>query len=425
MNTKRSDEVTANIGIVGMGSMGKGLLYQSHITPGVNCLAVSDLDIQRCTDTLEWLGLPFRVVSDSDGLQKAVAQGLVAVCEDGRWIAEAEEIEVLIEASSSIGTAGERAMTALDHHKHVVLMNSEIDLIFGPVLSETAAGKGVVCTSCDGDQYGVLKHLIDDILLWGFELVMAGNIKGFLDRRANPTTIIPEADKRNLDYRMCASYTDGTKLNIEMAIIANACGLGTRTPGMFGPAMDNVREVFDHFDFDRFWNDRTPFVDYILGAEPGGGVFVIGRCDNAYQKSMLSYYKMGSGPYYLFYRPYHLCHIEAMSTVFRAVSRDCFLRPCHGFRTNVFAYAKTDLQANQVLDGIGGYTCYGKIENCSDEDTDPAIPICLADNVVLKHPVARDQRIGLEDVLYDTERYDFQLYRKAIEASKRLTVDKK
>jgi predicted homoserine dehydrogenase-like protein len=91
-------------------------------------------------------------------------------------------------------------------------MNSEIDLIFGPYLTEKALENGVVYTSCDGDQYGVIKHLIDDLRFWGFELVMAGNIKGFLSRYANPTTIIPEADKRNLDYKMCTSYTDGTKL---------------------------------------------------------------------------------------------------------------------------------------------------------------------------------------------------------------------
>lgn len=92
------------------------------------------------------------------------------------------------------------------------------------MLSRIARGRGVISTSCGGDQYGVLKNLLDEIDGFGFDLVMAGNIKGFLDRYANPKSIVPEADKRNLDYRMCTSYTDGSKLNIEMAIVANAHG---------------------------------------------------------------------------------------------------------------------------------------------------------------------------------------------------------
>lgn len=424
MGAKNSNQSATVVGIIGMGSMGKGLLYQSHITPGIKCMAVCDSNMQKCIEVLEWLELPFQIVEDPEGLRKAIDHGLIAVCADGDCIAESADIEVLIEASNSIVSAGELAVSALQHHKHVVLMNSEIDLIFSPLLFEIATQNGVICTSCDGDQYGVLKHLINDIQSWGLELVMAGNIKGFLDIRANPTTIVPEADKRNLDYRMCTSYTDGTKLNIEMAIIANAGGMRTQTPGMFGPAMGDVRDVFDHFDFDRLWYDRIPFVDYILGAEPGGGVFVIGYCNNSYQKSMLSYYKMGPGPYYLFYRPYHLCHIEAMSTVFRAVSNDCFLHPCYGFLTNVFAYAKTDLEAGQLLDGIGGYSCYGKIENCGNGEAS-GLPICLSDGIVLKRPVAKDERLSMEDVEFDPERSDFRLFQQAVEVSERLQADKK
>lgn len=425
MGTGNSSRPGVRLGIIGIGAMGKGLLYQSHITPGVNCVAVCDIDVRKCIETLTWLDLPFQMVNDPEGIRRATAQGQIAVCTDGGCIAGSDVLDVVLDASTSVGSAGEWAVRALQTHKHVVLMNSEVDLTFGPFLSEVAARNGVICTSCDGDQHGVLKHLIDDIRSWGFQLVMAGNIKGFLDMRANPTTIVPEAVKRNLDFRMCTSFTDGTKLNIEMAIIANACGLNTRTPGMFGPAMDNVREVFDRFDFDQLWCDRTPFVDYILGAQPDSGVFVIGHCDNSYQKSMLSYYKMGPGPYYLFYRPYHLCHIEAINTVLKAVSNECLLHPSHGFLTNVFAYAKTDLHAGQTLDGIGGYTCYGKIENCADNGLHTGIPICLAHDVVLKRPTAKDERVLMRDIEYDPERSDFRLFQKALQASEKLRGDKK
>ncbi len=413
------------IGIIGIGSMGKGLFYQSCITPGIECVAVCDKDIERCKNVLEWLNLPYRIVESLDALNSVISQGIIALCDEGRWISAADCINAVIEASNSITLAAEYAITALEHHKHVILMNSEIDLIYGPLLSNIAAENMVVCTSCDGDQYGVMKHLVDDIVSWGFELVMVGNIKGFLDRYANPSTIIPEADKRNLDYRMCTSYTDGTKLNIEMAIIANAYGLATLVPGMHGYPMDRVQQVMNCYNFERLWDGRTPFVDYILGAEPGGGVFTVGYCDNPYQKDMLSYYKMGNGPYYLFYRPYHLCHIEAMGTVFNAVlHNNCLLTPRCGLQTNVYAYAKRDLPAGFSLDGIGGYTCYGKIENCAENKTHAGIPVCLAEDMVLKRPVMRDERIGLEDVVFDSTRADWRLYEKTLEQSKKVMMSR-
>ncbi len=412
------DSTEIKIGIIGIGAMGKGLLYQSSITPGVRCVAVCDSVMVRCEDALKAMGIPYSVAAGRASMEGAIRRGQVAVCEDGMWVAQCESLDVVIEASNAIGPAVEFALAALEHGKHLVLMNSEIDLMFGPLLAQVARKRQLVCTSCDGDQYGVLKHLIDDLSLWGVDLVMAGNIKGFLDRTANPTTIIPEADIRNLDYRMCTSYTDGTKLNIEMAIIANACGLVTKKNGMHGPRAKHVQEVFRCFDLKALWADRQPFVDYILGAEPGGGVFVIGHCDAPYQQSMLSYYKMGSGPFYLFYRPYHLCHMEAMGTVIKAVrQRQALLVPEHGFQTNVFAYAKRDLQPGETLDGIGGYSCYGLIENTDGNHEQAGLPIGLAHDVILKRKISKDHKIMLDDVAHSSTRRDFDLFHRACEIS--------
>lgn len=406
------------LGIIGMGAMGKGILYQSHITPGIECVAVADTDVQRCIKALTSLELPYKVVTNSQEMDESIARHFVAVCESGLLVSQCNMTQVLIEASSSIGSAVKHVIAALDNHKHLILMNSEIDLTFGPALAHIAKEKGVIYTSCDGDQYGVLKHMIDDIQLWGFELVMAGNIKGYLDRYANPTTIIPEADKRNLDYRMCTAFTDGTKLNIEMAIISNACGLTAKTPGMYGPRTAHVEEVFQNFNLDLLWESRRPFVDYVLGAEPGGGVFVIGYCDNTYQREMLAYYKMGNGPYYLFYRPYHLCHIESMGTLVRYVAEGrSFLSPSYGIQTNVYSYAKRTLQPGERLDGVGGYTCYGKIENLHDNIADPGLPICLAENVFLNRSIDQDQKILMSDVAINPDRVDFKLYALALDQS--------
>lgn len=400
------------IGTIGIGAMGKGLIYQSSITEGIDTVAVCDIDLSRCTDTMEWLGYNYRLVNNSEEMADAIDNGQVAVCADGELLAGCDRLDAVIEASGAIIPGARFAIKALEEKKHLILMNSETDLIFGPYFKQLAQSNQVVCTSCDGDQYGAMKHIVDDIRNWGFEVVMAGNIKGFLDRYANPSMIIEEANKRNLDYRACTSYTDGTKLNIEMALIANAIGMQTKIPGMYGPACSHVNDILKIFDFDQLWKPGEPLVDYAMGAEPGGGVFVVGYCNDPYQRDMLKYYKMGDGPYYLFYRHYHLCHIEAMPGVFDAVRNGrALLQPDYGFRTNVYSYAKRDLEPGDILDGIGGYNCYGLIENLIDNEDEPGIPICLAENVALRRAVKKDQKIMQEDIIYDENRLDFRLYR--------------
>lgn len=415
------------IGIAGIGSIGRGMLRQAQLTPGIRCLAIADCDVDRAVASAERFQLEYRKVDTLVELEEAVHQGKLAVCADGDLVARCELVDVFIEATSSVAAGGRYGITALEHNKHLVMMNYEADLMFGSWLMQLARGKGLVYTVCDGDQPSVLRRLADEMGFMGFDLVMAGNIKGFLDRYANPTSIVPEADKRDLDYFMCTSYTDGTKLSVEMAVLANGLGLRTATPGMRGPRMADVYEVFNHFDFDALWDGKTGLVDYILGAKPAGGVFAIGYNDDPYQKETLAWLppRMGPGPFYLFYRPYHLCHFETMATVAEAaLNRRPVLQPRHGFRTNVYSYAKKDLRAGEKLDGIGGYACYGMIENCGNSGEQPGLPICLSEGVTLKREIHKDGRILLEDVTYDPQDYSFSLFQKSVAAARGASVSR-
>jgi predicted homoserine dehydrogenase-like protein len=415
MDTLKNKPVA--FGLIGIGAMGKGLFHQSRITPGIRCVALCDLDVNRCLAVLKASGTPHQVASRPDEMEDIIAGGKVAICEDGAWVSRCRSLEVVVEASTGMGNAAEHSLEALAHRKHLVLMNSEIDLMFGPLFVAEAHKSGVVVTSCDGDQPGVLRHLIEETRLWGFDLVMVGNMKGFLDRTANPTSIVAEADKRRLNYRMCTSFTDGSKLNIEMALLANAYDLAVPVVGMTGSQATHVNDAARCFDFERLWKDRRPFVDYLLGAEPGGGVFVVGHCEHPYQRDMLSYYKMGPGPFYVFYRPYHLCHIEAMETIRKAAQEgQTLLSPRFGMKTNVFAYAKKDLTVGEHLDGLGGYALYGQIESLAHDSTAPGLPLCLAEDVVLRRPVPKGQKVLLTDVTVPTERIDFKLYATALQA---------
>ena len=196
--------------------------------------------LERATAWAARLGREYVVVESLADMHAAIRRGKLAVCSDGNLVAQCELVDVLVDSTSSVTGGLQFALAAIAHHKHVVMMNSEADLIFGPYLLAQARQEGVVYTSADGDQHTVLKRLINDIELWGFQTVLAGNMKGYLDRYSNPTSIIPEADKRFMDYKMCASYTDGTKLSIEMALIANSIGGRTVVPGMLGPRVKDL-----------------------------------------------------------------------------------------------------------------------------------------------------------------------------------------
>ena len=398
--------------MAGAGAMGKGLFYQIVQTPGVACVALADLDIDRCVDTVEMTGKPYAIVETARELERAIDRGLVALATDGDLIARATQADVFVESTNAIAEGAQFCLTAINHGLHIVMMNAEADLLFGPYLMQEAHRNDLVYTSCDGDQHGVLARLIDEIELWGFELVLAGNIKGYLDRYANPTSIIPEADKRNLDYEMCTAYTDGTKLSIEMALLANALDLRTDVTGMHGPRAADVHEALNLFDLAALRARSRPVVDYILGAQPGGGVFAIGYQDEPYQQDMMKYYKMGDGPYYVFYRPYHLCHVEALRSIVEPVLEGVsLLEPTYGMKTNVFAYAKKDLRAGDTLNGIGGYATYGQIRNL--EEAGDALPIGLASGLKLTTDVAQDECLTFAHVSVDPARKDMQWYERA------------
>lgn len=413
----RTRQNPIRIGIAGIGSIGTGMVLQAHITPGMTCVAIADVKLDRAIAAAEGFQLDYEVVSTSASMQDAIRQGKLAVTDDAELVARCEMLDVFIEATSSITGGASYGQAALETDTHLVMMNYEADLMFGPLLLHQADSRGLVYTVADGDQPAVLRRLIAEMQFMGFDLVMAGNIKGFLDRYTNPSRIIPEADKRGLDYKMCSSYTDGTKLAVEMAVLANGMGLRTDVPGMHGPRMQSIYEVFDHYDFESIWRDRQGVVDYVLGATPKGGVFAIGHTDTPYQQDTLAWFPpdMGPGPFYLFYRPYHLGHFESMATVAEAVvNRRPVLRPDHGFQTNVYAYARRPIKAGETLDGIGGYAAYGVIENCSENQDSPGLPICLAEEVSATRDIPKDAKICMDDVRFAEDDVALRLYKEAI-----------
>ena len=407
-----------NVGVIGIGSIGKGLVYQCHITPGFKPVAIADIYLEKAEDCAKWMGVDYEVVDSVSGLNSAISRGVMAVCQDAMLICGSDEIDALIESSNAILDGAKHVLEAVEHNQHIIMMNYEAEMMYGPLLMKKTEEKGLVYTCADGDQPTVIKKLVDEMNFMGLELVMAGNMKGFMDRYTDPVKIAPEADKRSLDHKMCSSYTDGSKLCVEMSVLANALDLRTHVPGMYGHKIDSIYDIFDVYDFEEIYKDKKPVVDYVLGANPKGGVFAIGYTEDKFQQYTLDWFPpdMGPGPFYLFYRPYHLGHIEALGCVAEAVlDHTARLKPDYGMKTNVFCYAKRDLKAGDNLDGMGGYNSYGLIENLADQEGE-GVPICLAEQVTVKRDYKKDERILLSDIEFNDQKEAFELYFETLKA---------
>jgi len=197
------------------------------------------------------------------------------------------------------------------------------------------------------------------------------------------------------------SFADGTKISFEQGIVANATGMRVAKRGMFGPTVPPgtpIKEAVNLYPLEAM-TSGSGIVDYIVGAEPGPGVFVLGTHDHPTQKHYLDLYKLGSGPLYCFYTPYHLCHFEVPTTVARAVLfRDAAITPAGGPCVDVVATAKIDLKAGQVLDGMGYYMTYGQAENADIAVRERLLPMGLAEHCVLKRNIQKDRVLTYDDV---------------------------
>ncbi len=378
------------VGLVGLGAMGRGIAYQIGKTPGMRLAFLADQDKAAARRGAELYGKPTHVITDA----LAALRNETIPC------------DVFVEASNSIVAAYDYCLAAIERRAHCVLMNAEVDAILGYLLRAAAARQGVIVTSDAGDQHGVLARMMEEIELWGFDIVQAGNMKGFLDRHRDLAGTVEIAKKLRLSPVQCLAYTDGSKLNIEMSVIANEYGLTPLVPGMQGPCADKVEDVINLFDFDSYGGRGR--VDYILGAKQhGGGVYVVGRCDDPFQQDYLNYYKVtNKHPYYLFLRPYHLCHLETPRAIALAAlygKAVCGMR--HGRVTDTYAYAKRDLKSGDRIEhAIGSDEVYGLIMEAAGADAAKLVPQGILDveesdaRPVLKRAVPKDQPLTWDDL---------------------------
>jgi predicted homoserine dehydrogenase-like protein len=393
------------VGMVGAGFMGRGIALQIlSAVPGLRLAAIANRHLEGARQAYVEAGAAaedLREVGTPAQLQAALRRGQWAITEDPLLLCQAEGLEAILEVTGAVEFGAQVAWAAIQHGKHFITLNAELDGTIGPLLKVYADRAGVIFTNADGDQPGVTLNLYRFVQGLGVTPVLCGNIKGLHDPYRNPTTQAAFAERWGQQPAMVTSFADGTKISFEQAIVANATGMRVARRGMYGPVVPAgtpLREAIKAYPEAELL--KAPgIVDYLVGAEPAPGVFVLGIHPHPRQQHYLRLYKLGDGPLYCFYRPYHLCHFEVPSSVARAVLfGDATITPRGGPCVEVVAAAKVDLRAGQILDGMGGYFTYGLAENSPTARAENCLPIGLAEGGRLLRDIPRDQVLTLADV---------------------------
>lgn len=404
LRNRQADGRPIRVGMVGAGFMARGVARQIlHSVPGMQLSAIANRTIERARAAFLDAGADEPVEAGTgSALAAALADGRPVVTDDPMLLCRAEGLDVILEVTGAVEFSAGVALEAIARGKHLVLMNAELDATVGPLLHAKARAAGVVYTNVDGDQPGVIMNLCRFVRGLGVTPVLCGNIKGLQDAYRTPTTQEGFARKWGQDPHMVTSFADGTKISFEQALVANATGMRVAKRGMHGPTVPSgtpIEEAASWYPLDDLM-EGPGIVDYVVGASPGPGVFVLGTHDDPVQQHYLNLYKLGDGPLYVFYEPYHLCHLEVPTTIARAVDfEDAAVAPLGPPRVDVVATAKTDLSVGAVLDGLGGYHTYGQAENTALTRREHLLPIGLAEGCRVVRPIEKDQTLRFDDVV--------------------------
>lgn len=389
------------VGMIGAGFMGRGIANQIiNSVPGMELVAISNRNLDGAKRAYAEAGIEdVHVVKTVLSLEDAIAQGQYAVTDDAMLLCQADGIDALIEVTGTVEFGAHVVMEAIAHHKHIILMNAELDGTVGPILKVYADRAGVILSACDGDQPGVQMNLYRFVKSIGLTPLLCGNIKGLQDPYRNPTTQEAFAKRWGQQPHMVTSFADGSKISFEQAIVANATGMRVAQRGMLGYNYNgHVDQMTNMYDVEQL-KEWGGIVDYVVGSTPGPGVFVFATHDDPKQRHYLNLYKLGEGPLYSFYTPYHLCHFEVPLSVARAVLfQDAVMAPLGRPLVDVVTTAKINLKAGEILDGIGYYMTYGQCENSDVTQAQNLLPMGLAEGCRLKRDIPKDQVLTSDDV---------------------------
>lgn len=405
LQTREAEQRPIRVGVIGAGATGRAIALQLGTpVPGIRLAGISNRTPQHAIRAFQEAGIGEWAVAETPRKAEAsISRGVAVLAEDPTVLTRCDAIDLIVEVTGTVDFGAGVVLDAIEHGKPVVLVNAELDSLIGPILKVRADRAGVVLTHTDGDEPGVAMTLLRYVQSVGLRPVAAGNIKGMVDYYRTPETQSAFAAQHDQDVRKVTSFADATKLSMETTVLANATGFGVARRGMIGPACGYVRDLARLLPPEAMLGGGI--VDYSVGAAPHTGGFVVVHEENPYKRTQLAYYKLGDGPFYVFYTPFHLPHIQLPSTIARAVIHaDATVAPLAGPSCEVVTVAKRSLRAGERLDGVGGFCAYGLIDNRTAARATNALPIALSDDCVLLRDIGKDEVVTFDDIKLPTTR---------------------
>jgi len=401
------------VGIIGCGQMGSGLAHAVSCVEGMRVAAIADVDLARARSAFAALGvgaerlLAAHTVAEAEDALRA---GRCVLTEDALAMTEIPSLEVNVEATGVPDVGAQVAYRSIMAKKPIIMLNVETDITVGAYLSDLARSTGALYTVASGDEPGVLKMLWEQARLMGFEVIALGKGKNNpMDRAATAESCQGEATAKGMNPKMLAAFQDGTKTMVEMAAVSNATGLLPDVPGMHGPKVelqDLVRVFVPRADGGVF--SRRGAVDFSTGTI-APGVFAVVHSDEPRIRKDMKFITRAEGPYYLHYRPYHLCDLETPQSIAEAVLLGEVTVAPEALHSEVICVAKRDLRAGVRLEGIGGHDWYGILVTHRDAVARRALPIGIGAGARLLRDVRRGDWITFDDAAPDTATFVYRL----------------
>lgn len=402
------------VAMIGAGFMARGIANQIvNSTRGMRLSAIYARRIEQASGVFSYADPAIEPVAASTqaGVDAAIAAGRPVVTDDPLLLCRSGCVDAVLDVTGAVELGAHVALESIEHGKPLVLMNAELDATLGPILQVYARRRGVIVSACDGDQPAVQINLFRFVRGMGLIPRLLGNIKGLQDPYRTPDTQRGFAEKWGQRPEMVTSFADGSKISFEQALVANATGMTVARRGMLAFSHEgHVDELTTRYDLDML-RRLGGIVDYVVGAKPAPGVFCLAEHPDPRQRHYLNLYKLGEGPLYSFYTPYHLCHFETPTTIARAVLfNDSAGSALDAPRVEVCAVAKRDLRAGEVLDSYGHFMTYGEAAAADEHQTRRYLPEGLVEGCRLVRAVPRDTALTFDDVTLPAGRLADRLY---------------
>lgn len=410
------------VGLAGAGQMGTDIVVQLALMSGVRLGAVSEVRTELAVDAILMSGrdrADIAHTNSASAIDAAIEGNRIAVTEDYHALCGSGHIDVVIDATGNPNVGTMIALEAMRQGKHVVMLNVEADICIGRFLKAEAQKAGVVYSGAAGDEPAAALEVIGFAQSLGFDVVAAGKGKNNpLKFDATPDEYEDEARRRNMGARMLVEFVDGSKTMIEMTAIANATGLTPDVPGMHGPAAtrDELAQVLCTKE-DGGILSRPGVVDYSIGKGVAPGVFCIVKPRHPRVLERMIDLKVGPGPCFTIFRPYHLTSLEVPLSAIRAtVTGRPDMEPVDRPVAECAAVAKRDLQPGQVMGKIGEYDYRGFAMTWSAARDSNAMPLGLAERARVVKPIKAGERLSYDNCAPDEDLLITQIRRRLDQA---------